>query len=373
MELITTTRSGMVLQISMLLMISLSAVSSSAPYQRQIAMEGSTFFDNFAFFNRTDPTHGFVEYVDSTTALAMGLVKGGTPSYMGAEMSTQSTGANGRKSVRLESKLTFDRGLFILDLNHMPAGCATWPAWWLVGPNWPSAGEIDIIEGVNVATHDATTLHTDAGCTMVGRNESSFTGTPSVGSNAQPAENCDVHASGQYNNQGCGIKNSASTTSYGAPFNAAHGGVVALEWDATAGIAAWFWPHDRVPADVKARKSPDPSGWSLPYARFPFTVDKCDGAKHFHDHQIVFDLTFCGDWAGADFQSGACAQTTKAPTCEAWVKGNALTEAFWEINYLDVYTRDGQRGMKEVADGVMYEGGSLGSRRAVARPAAGGE
>jgi beta-glucanase (GH16 family) len=34
----------------------------------------------------------------------------------------------------------------------MPAGCGTWPAFWLVNddPNrWPYDGEIDIVEGVN--------------------------------------------------------------------------------------------------------------------------------------------------------------------------------------------------------------------------------
>ena len=23
-------------------------------------------------------------------------------------------------------------------------GCGTWPAFWLVGPNWPNGGEIDV-------------------------------------------------------------------------------------------------------------------------------------------------------------------------------------------------------------------------------------
>lgn len=40
-------------------------------------------------------------------------------------------------------------GISVIDLEHMPSGCGTWPAFWSVGPNWPSAGEIDIIEGVN--------------------------------------------------------------------------------------------------------------------------------------------------------------------------------------------------------------------------------
>jgi hypothetical protein len=49
----------------------------------------------------------------------------------------------------------------------MPGGiCGTWPAFWLLGPNWPNNGEIDIIEGVNQGNTDFITLHTAAGCTI---------------------------------------------------------------------------------------------------------------------------------------------------------------------------------------------------------------
>lgn len=57
--------------------------------------------------------------------------------------------ARGRDSVRISSKQTYDDALFVLDLEHMPEGCATWPAFWTVtkkGP-WPRGGEIDVIEG----------------------------------------------------------------------------------------------------------------------------------------------------------------------------------------------------------------------------------
>ena len=43
-----------------------------------------------------------------------------------------------RESVRLEGKRRFDRGLFILDVEHMPSGCGVWPAWWLTDEEaWP--------------------------------------------------------------------------------------------------------------------------------------------------------------------------------------------------------------------------------------------
>jgi hypothetical protein len=51
---------------------------------------------------------------------------------------TQKTDKGPRDSVRLEGKRQFNRGLFILDVRHMPAGCGTWPAFWLVDElNWP--------------------------------------------------------------------------------------------------------------------------------------------------------------------------------------------------------------------------------------------
>jgi hypothetical protein len=42
--------------------------------------------------------------------------------------------------VRLTSKAVFNGGLFILDVEHIPTGCASWPAFWIVGPNWPVIG-----------------------------------------------------------------------------------------------------------------------------------------------------------------------------------------------------------------------------------------
>lgn len=60
--------------------------------------------------------------------------------------------ARGRDSVRISSKETYDDALFVLDLEHMPEGCATWPAFWTVtkkGP-WPHGGEIDVIEGLRL-------------------------------------------------------------------------------------------------------------------------------------------------------------------------------------------------------------------------------
>ena len=62
-----------------------------------------------------------------------------------AEMrvSTEQSTPNGRPSVRITSQESYETGLIILDLGHMPGGiCGTWPAFWTVGPDWPNGGEI---------------------------------------------------------------------------------------------------------------------------------------------------------------------------------------------------------------------------------------
>lgn len=47
--------------------------------------------------------------------------------------------ARGRDSIRITSQATYEDSIIVLDLQHMPEGCATWPAFWTLskaGP-WP--------------------------------------------------------------------------------------------------------------------------------------------------------------------------------------------------------------------------------------------
>lgn len=58
----------------------------------------------------------------------------GTDNYLGVDYTTPLTvaGGVGRGSVRIESKKTYNKGLFLVDIKHMPGGiCGTWPAFWL--------------------------------------------------------------------------------------------------------------------------------------------------------------------------------------------------------------------------------------------------
>ncbi|CAG7949109.1 unnamed protein product [Penicillium nalgiovense] len=306
----------------------LTQVSSGAYTLRDDYGASDSFFDKFNFFTDTDPTNGFVSYVDRSTASRNGLINTGNGVYIGVDHSNTAT-RPGRQSVRLESTATYKHGLVILDLAHMPSStCGTWPAFWMLGPNWPNNGEIDIIEGVNEQTQNHVALHTSNGCTI---NNGGFTGN-------LEAPNCYVQAPGQSANSGCVIQD-GSTQSYGTGFNNVGGGVYATEWTGSA-ISVWFFPSYAVPADISSG-NPNPAAWGTPSARF---AGDCNIDSKFNDLQIVFDITFCGDWAGSVWGSSSCA--SRARSCIDYVQNNptAFQESYWRVRSLKVY-QDGASSM----------------------------
>ncbi|CAL5872913.1 uncharacterized protein PFLUO_LOCUS7182 [Penicillium psychrofluorescens] len=283
-----------------------------------------SFFDQFDFFTDTDPTAGFVTFVDQGTAESDGLISAnGGSVYIGVDNTSVTT--TGRNSVRISSTNTYTQGLFILDLAHMPdSTCGSWPAFWLLGSGtWPDNGEIDIIEGVNDQSTDSMTLHTTDNCTI---NDSGFTGTLST-------SDCYIDAAGQSNNAGCGISNS-DTQSYGTGFNDIGGGVYAMEWT-DLGINIWFFGRDTgIPSDITSG-TPDPTGWGEPAAAF---AGSCDFSEHFSDMSIIFDITFCGQWAGEVWSTDAVCSALDS-SCNDYVGNNptAFEETYWSINGLQVY------------------------------------
>ena len=100
----------------------------------------------------------------------------------------------------------------------MPTGCGTWPALWLVAPQWPNMGEIDIFEGVHTDDNNKTLLHTSTGC-KIGSNDD-------VEAGSVKKTNCDAHASG---NSGCNYTWNSNYT-FGSGFNKNKGGVVIIQW-----------------------------------------------------------------------------------------------------------------------------------------------
>ncbi|KAL8971645.1 MAG: hypothetical protein Q9197_003170 [Variospora fuerteventurae] len=261
-----------------------------------------------------DPTRGYVNYVDQSTAQRIGLIdnKGGAVTLRAD--STNVASGRGRDSVRLTSKASYNHALVVLDLAHMPGNaCGIWPAFWTTGPNWPSSGEIDIIEGVNMQSMNQVTMHTDPGCSLAGSS-------------------C---GSGPESNEGCPVKGGP----FGNGFNPGDGGVYAMEWT-SSGIFVWFFDRGQEPSDILG-DSPNPEGWGDPTASFE-GGNSCDIDRNFKEQQIVFTTTFCGDWAGKKWSEDSVC-SSKASTCEEYVqkKPEAFAEAFWKINALKVYSSDG--------------------------------
>lgn len=312
---------------SILVSSSLALLTSAQSYNLEDDYSISNFANMFNFETEDDPTGGYVNYIDSTTAQESGLFSAnGSQVYMGADSTNVATG-RGRDSLRLSSKKIYNHGLIILDLEHMPYGCGTWPAFWTLGPNWPSSGEIDIIEGVNSQSTNSLTAHTNGDCSIT--NTGAMSGTIST-------SNCDVNDPNQATNAGCSIATS-NTESYGPGLNGIGGGVYATEWTSNS-ISIWFFPRGTIPNDISSG-SPDPSNWGLPVAHF---AGACDIDEHFQNQQIMFDLTFCGQWAGQVWTTDDTC-SSKAATCQEYVQNNpeAFSNAYWLINSLKVYQQNG--------------------------------
>jgi len=302
-----------------LLLLGVCLVCLSQGYSLTIEYSGSNFFNGWDFFTGGDPTHGYVDYVSQAQAQQWGFISAGNPTYIRADSTSVSSGS-GRGSVRISTQRSFNASsLIIFDLAHMPIGCGTWPAVWLVGPNWPNGGEVDIIEGVNVNVVNQATLHTSSGCTMNGVSRSQ--------SGKGLSDDCVAADNG---NSGCGVQDTR-TSSYGNGFNNGGGGVYACEWT-TSAIKIWFFPRNQIPGDISGGNSPNPGGWGTPVGMWPLG-NNCN-YNHFRDMQIVIDDTFCGDWAGNVFSSSGCGSN-----CQSYVQNNPkdFANAYWAINYFKVF------------------------------------
>lgn len=293
-------------------------------YSLQDAYQGENFFDNFDYFTEPDPTYGFVRYVSADTASSSKYNLTYASKYASVLKvdTTERNASQGRMSVRLSSKRTYDSGLFVFDITHSPYGCSLWPSIWLVDTShWPVYGEIDVLEAVNTGnTGNQMTLHTNQGCEMkVKRNATGRVLTT----------NC-LNSTGD--NAGCGVK--GQEASYGKAFNDAGGGIYAMELRA-AGIRVWMFPRSAIPADLAplatggaANTSPDPASWPTPLADFPST--KCDVSTHFRNQSIIANIDLCGSWAGSD---RVYSQQYGCPgKCEDYVATNAsaFDTAYWE-------------------------------------------
>ena len=120
----------------------------TGPYKLVERQVGKSFFDFYDFYDGADSlgSAGYNVYVSESRAKEIGIIN--TTKEASQEfvfMKSASTKKGPRESVRLEGKRRFNRGLFVLDMDHMPACPGCWPAYWLTDEDhWPDHGEIDI-------------------------------------------------------------------------------------------------------------------------------------------------------------------------------------------------------------------------------------
>lgn len=306
-------------------------IVSATQYNFAKEYSGSSFFDGWNFYGNFDNlTNGDAIFVNASAASSdqLAYVDSSTNHAIIKVDNTTTVPYNDkRNTVRINTLDKFSVGsVWVSDMVHVPYGCSVWPAWWSQAPNWPVGGEIDTFEGVNQVTMNQMTLHTEPGCTQVSPNQTST---------IVNSTDCSFEAN---SNQGCVVVD-PSTASYGAGFAGAGGGVFVTEF-AEVGVSIWFFSRSQVPSVLSSNSSTiDTSTFGIPVANWP--NGGCNVNQFFQPQSLIFDITLCGDFAGApavfnETCTGDCYQT--------WVLGppSNYDNAYFEISYVRIFSAQGQ-------------------------------
>ncbi|GAX16484.1 hypothetical protein FisN_19Lh064 [Fistulifera solaris] len=346
----------------------------TGPFQLIELQQGANLLNYYDFLDGPDSagSAGFQTYVSRRRAHQLQLLQIHPDGAL--IMKSAPNAGNKRFSIRLEGKRRFNRGLFVLHVDHIPAGCGTWPAFWLTDEDhWPYHGEIDIVEGVNDQSHAKTALHTAESCSMYAQvppyaqtgEWDRSTGIPNTYTGildhetSVPADNCWVLAPHQWSNQGCVVTHSHNNT-LGARFNEQGGGIYVLDWDPDHGyIKSWVFPQSQgypanleqatLSAESDSPVAPNPNDWhQAPYAYFAIGANSSCSSDHFSNMRLIFNLAFCGTVAGnrfvqdcPDLAAQFAVKDDVVATCNAYVASEpeALEEAYWKIKGVYVYQR----------------------------------
>jgi hypothetical protein len=361
-------------------------------YRLVQVQEGAQFSDFYHFYSGNDTlgSAGFNIYVNQSRAIQQELLQilpspnaEDDPRDVIRIQSSSAQNGGPRESIRLEGHVRWNSGLFILDVDHVPAGCGQWPAFWLTDTDhWPDHGEIDFVEGINTQSVVKTALHTADRCSMYAHVPSyamtgqwdratgipdTFTGLLDNTTNV-PADNCHVLAPHQWMNQGCVIQSREDHT-LGPGFNQRGGGIFVLQWDplVTKSIQSWVFPKSgpipdnlldsirsastfgRHSMETFARREavPDPKSWNvLPYGYFAIGNSTGCSADHFQNMNLILNLAFCGNVAGNRFFMDCPEMQTLGITdpilaCNEYIASEPkdLEEAFWSIRGVYVFER----------------------------------
>jgi len=309
-------------------------------YNLQQDFSGNNFFSGFKYNESAVDFNNFgnVHFLSQSAAVAANLtyVDASGRAIIKVDNTTNGAGDSsfGRNTVYLESNQMMNIGsLLIFDANHIPFGCSVWPSLFTQGQSWPAQGEIDIIENVNLATDNRFSLHVgDDQCVQPTSVANNQTGTISTATNG--ISNCTVTPATGQNTIGC-VTTETKPNSFGSGFATQGGGVFAVSWD-TSGIAMWYFARADIPSDIGGSAPPDPTTWGKASAWYP--ASSCDPTKAFGPQIITLYIDICGAFAGVDsLFTPQCGSV--APNCSAAVPDPAnYNDAYWEINYLRVYT-----------------------------------
>lgn len=362
-------------------------------YRLVQVQEGAQFSDFYQFYSGNDTlgSAGFNVYVNQSRAVHQGLLQiqpspqpnDDPRDVIRLQSAAPSEPGGPRESVRLEGHTRWNSGLFILDVDHVPAGCGQWPAFWLTDTaHWPDHGEIDFVEGINTQSVVKTALHTTDRCSMYAHVPSyamtgqwdratgipdTFTGLLDNTTNL-PADNCHVLAPHQWMNQGCVIQSPEEDT-LGPGFNQRGGGVFVLQWDplVTHSIQSWVFPksgpipdnlrdsiqsastfdHHQHESSESTPIAPDPQSWNvLPYGYFAIGNTTGCSADHFSNMNLILNLAFCGNVAGNRFFMDCPEMRGKATdpiqACNEYIASEPkdLDEAYFAIRGVYAYERN---------------------------------
>ncbi|KAK7453491.1 hypothetical protein VKT23_011768 [Stygiomarasmius scandens] len=289
---------------------------------------GQSFFDGWDYYGNVDnTTWGNVTYVDQPTAINQDLtfIDGNGHAIIRVDNTTNIPDAPlvNRNTIKITTKDAYPIGsLILIDAYHIPYGCSVWPSFWTLGVNaeWPQAGEIDVIEAINMLSQNQMALHTLPGCNLP--QNTGHTGR-TIDTDCSTGTGCLVQET--------------KPNSYGSGFSNAGGGVFALQLD-VSGIYMWFWSRPDIPPSVAGANSSsslDLTDWGAPSAAYP--ASGCDINKFFQAQQLIIDITLCGVWAGVpDIYAATCPNTCISNVIGS---GNPIyNTAYWEIGYIRTYS-----------------------------------
>jgi hypothetical protein len=284
----------------------------------------------FYLSSNPDLTHGITNYVDKNdkTYLEKYVTLDGDKLKLQVEkLQPVENTPRSVKSVRLESYKEYNSGIFVFSASHCPTGDGIWPAFWLVGSNWPANGEIDILEAVNSegdakfggercrGLYNISTLHTpnNGSCKLC------------INGKCQP---CD---------QGFGCpQNFSGNFTVGKEFNNNGGGVYVCQLSKEKVIKIWFFQKKNIPNKLKvdnteAITAEDITTWSKTDGYVQF--DACQ--DYFNNLFITLNIAVCGDWPNQGYSDN---MYNNQETVNAINNSNGISEnAYFIVDYIKIY------------------------------------